>query len=255
MRRNTEDIAGAKPMGQGILAVDVGGLSVKVAVIDSQGALLSERVRRPTPQPCPPDRLLALVSELVRNLPPFDRISVGFPGVVRRGRILTAANLHSEKWFDFDLARAISRQLNDCPARVINDADMIGLAVVEGKGVELVVTLGTGFGTALLRDGELMPHMELAHHPIAGGLTYDQYLGDAALKTTGRSNWNDRLGHALGLLNILFHPDRVILTGGNARSVDIALPPNASIVPDVAGLSGGAALWRDGSPVSELFSG
>lgn len=243
-------------MGPGILCIDVGGLSVKAAVTDSQGILLSERVRSVTPHPCPPDRLLDLVLEIIPGLPAFNRISMGFPGVIRQGRVFTAANLQSDEWFGFDLAQAVSRRLGDYPARVINDADMIGLAVNTGKGLEVVVTLGTGFGTALLRNGELMPHMELAHHPIAEGRTYDQFLGDAALKAIGRSHWNDRLGHALGLLNILFHPDGIILTGGNARNIDLSLlPPNVSIAPDVAGLSGGAALWREASPLSELFSG
>ncbi|MBL4610227.1 ROK family protein [Halopseudomonas sp.] len=242
-------------MGPGILSVDVGGLSVKAAVTDSQGVLLSERVRSATPHPCPPDRLLDLVVELVRDLPDFNRISVGFPGVVRRGCVLTAANLQSELWFGFDLAQAVSARLGGYPARVINDADMIGLAVCSGKGVEVVITLGTGFGTAVLRDGELMPHMELAHHPVAEGHSYDQYLGDAALKAIGKAHWNDRLAHALGLVNILFHPDGIILTGGNARNIVVALPPNARIASDLAGIAGGAALWRETSALSELFSG
>jgi polyphosphate glucokinase len=242
-------------MGPGILSVDIGGLSVKAAVVDHQGTFLSERLRSPTPHPCEPGRVLALIADLVQHLPAFDRISVGFPGVVRKGCILTAANLQSERWLDFDLAGAVSERFGGYPTRVINDADMIGLAVANGAGVEVVITLGTGFGTALLRDGELMPHMELAHHPIADGQTYDTYLGDAALKAIGHSQWNNRLGHALGLVNTLLRPDGIILTGGNARHIDMSLPANASIVSDGAGIAGGAALWRDKSALSDLFSG
>lgn len=242
-------------MGPGILAVDIGGISIKAAVLDAQGKLLTERLRVPTPHPCPPDLLVSMVTDLVKNLPPFDRISIGFPGVIRKGRILTAANLQSEQWFGFDLAQALSARLGNYPARIINDADMIGLALIGGEGLELVVTLGTGVGTALFRDGELMPHMELAHHPIADGRSYDQYLGDAELKRVGKLHWNDRVGHALGLLNILFHPDRILLSGGNAHNIDIAPPPNARILPDVLGMSGGAALWRDDNRLSDLFSG
>lgn len=240
----------------GILAIDIGGTSIKAAVLDIHGSLLSERLRVPTPHPCPPETLIELVMGLVQNLPAFDRISIGFPGVIRKGLVLTAANLQSHEWFGYDLAAALSARLGNHPARIINDADMIGLAVIAGEGLEVVVTLGTGFGTALFRNGELMPHMELAHHPIVNGRTYDQYLGDSELKRIGHQRWNDRLGQALGLLNILFHPDRIIFTGGNARNIDIALPPNTSIVPDVIGMSGGAALWREGeNRLSELFSG
>lgn len=242
-------------MGADILAIDIGGISIKAAVLDSQGTLLSELLRVPTPHPCPPDRLISVISAMAQDLPAYERIAIGFPGVIRKGRILTAANLQSEKWFGFDLAQALSAELGGYPARIINDADMIGLALIEGEGLELVVTLGTGVGTALFRDGELMPHMELAHHPIANGLTYDQYLGDAELKRIGKLHWNDRLGHALGLLNVLFHPDRILLSGGNSRSIDTALPPNASIVPDVAGISGGAALWHEDVRLPDLFSG
>ncbi|WP_373186060.1 ROK family protein [Halopseudomonas sp.] len=242
-------------MAADILAIDIGGTSIKTAVLDSQGKLLSKRLRVPTPHPCPPDLLVSLVTDLVQDLPAFERISIGFPGVIRKGRILTAANLQSEKWFGYDLAQALSARLGGCPARILNDADMIGLALIAGQGIELVVTLGTGFGSALFRNGDLMPHMELAHHPVADNRTYDQYLGDAELKRIGKLHWNDRIGHALGLLNTLFHPDHILLSGGNARNIDVALPPNAQIMPDAIGIAGGAALWREDNQLSELFSG
>ncbi len=247
-------------MDAGILAIDIGGLSIKVAVLDARGNLLTERTRMPTPHPCPPELLINIVESMVQTLPAYDRISIGFPGVIRQGRILTAANLQSAQWFGFDLARALSETLGGYPARIVNDADMIGLSLNEGAGLELVVTLGTGVGTALFRDGELMPHMELAHHPITTGQTYDQYLGDAELKRIGRLHWNDRLGHALGLLNVLFHPDRIILSGGNARNVDLELTANVRIVPDVMGIRGGAALWQDKhwreeTALPQMFSG
>lgn len=232
-------------MTTGILAVDIGGLSIKAAVLDIQGQMLTERVRIVTPHPCPPGLLLDLVTNLVRDMPAFDRISVGFPGVVRQGRVLTAANLQSDEWIGFELARQLSARLGHYPTRVINDADMIGFALIDGVGLELVVTLGTGFGTAVFRDGELMPHMELAHHPIAEGRTYDQYLGDAELKRIGSTTWNERLGLAVGLLNTLFHPDQILLGGGNARYVSLNLPANTRIVSEVRGMSGGAALWRE----------
>jgi len=228
----------------GILTIDVGGTGIKAVVLDDNGLPACERVQAPTPQPCPPAALLATIAELVRPLPSYDRISIGFPGVIRDGRVLTAANLHSDLWVGLDLAKAISSQLGGRPARIINDADMAGFALISGKGIELVVTLGTGFGSALFRDGLLMAHMELAHHPVVDNETYDQYLGDGALKRIGKEQWNARLTHVVKLLEILLHPDQIVLSGGNARHIDTKLPESVRIVTDGTGISGGAALWR-----------
>jgi polyphosphate glucokinase len=121
---------------------------------------------------------------------------------------------------------------------------MQGLAIVAGTGLELVVTLGTGVGTALFRDGVLMPHMELAHHPIHDDKTYDQYLGNAALEEKGRKHWNERVGKVLGVLYTLLHYDRLYFGGGNAKKLELKLPQNVSIASNDAGLRGGAELWK-----------
>lgn len=230
-------------MSAGILAIDIGGTAVKAAVLDNAGTPLCERVRVPTPRPCPPERLLSLINELVRSLPAYDRIAVGFPGAVRDGRVLTAANLGNAPWVDFPLEQTLAERLGH-PTHLLNDADMQGFALIEGIGLELVVTLGTGFGTAWFRHGELMPHLEIAHHPISGNRTYDQYLGNEALKRVGKARWNARLGYALEILERTLRPDRIILAGGNARLVELALSERVKIKPDAAGISGGAALWR-----------
>lgn len=231
-------------MKPGILVIDIGGSGIKAAVVDEQGELQSERVRVPTPHPCLPSVLLDTVEQLVARCPPYNRISVGFPGAIRNGLILTAANLDSREWIGFDLPDALSKRLGNLPVRIINDADLQGFALIQGKGLELVLTLGTGFGSALFRDGHLMPHMELAHHPVYDNLTYDQYLGNAALAHIDAQIWNERLLHVLGLLDILLHADRIILTGGNVRLVNFELPSTVSIAPSDTGIGGGAALWR-----------
>lgn len=234
-------------MAPGILAIDIGGTSVKAAVLDDTGTPLCERVRGPTPRPCPPETLLALLGNLVAPLPAYDRIAVGFPGAVRDGRVLTAANLGNAPWVDYPLEETIARQLGQ-PTQLLNDADMQGFALIEGAGLELVITLGTGFGTAWFRHGELMPHLEIAHHPIRSNRTYDQYLGDDALKRVGRRRWNARLDYALDVLQRILRPDSIILAGGNARLVDLDLPDHVVIKPDAVGISGGAALWRSTRP-------
>jgi polyphosphate glucokinase len=226
------------------LAIDVGGSGLKASVVDESGRLLTERVRVDTPVGSPPGEIVEALARLVAPLGPFDRASVGFPGVVRAGRVFTAPNLDNEGWKGFDLAAALGRALGK-PVRVANDADVQGLAVIEGKGVEMVVTLGTGFGTGLYLDGRLAPHLELSHHPFRKGETYDEQLGNAARKRVGNRKWNRRVRKAIRTLRALTSFDRLYIGGGNAKKLDFELDPDVRIVGNEAGLKGGVALWRD----------
>ena len=234
-----------KKQQAGILSIDVGGSHLKADVLDDVGKSAAQRIRVPTPQPCPPDVLVKLVTEMVAGLPPFDRISIGFPGVICRGKVMTAVNLGNDAWVGYPLERSLSQALGGHPAKLINDADMQGFGLIKGKGLEFVVTLGTGMGTGLFLDGELMPHMELAHHPLKKGKTYEQLLGNVAYQDAGKKKWNKRLHLALRTINVLLSPDRIYLGGGNADYVDPdGLPENVSIGDNKAGIVGGAALWR-----------
>ncbi len=235
-------------MSAGILAIDVGGSGLKAAVIDDTGKLLSDRIRVPTPHPCPPALCVETLAGLVAPLTGYDRISIGFPGVVREGKVLTAPNLGTEAWAGFALAEAVSATLDGHPVRMINDAEMQGFGIVKGEGLELVVTLGTGCGTALFRNGELMPHMELAHHPIHEDKTYDEWLGRAALDEAGKKHWSKRVHKMIDILFVLLHYDHLYLGGGNAKHVEGDLPPTVSVASNEAGLEGGAALWRASKP-------
>jgi len=217
--------------------------------------MLVDRVRVPTSYPCRPDGMVRTLTELVRPLPPYDRVSAGFPGMVRGGLVLsaphfvtvagpgstTSADLERE-WDHFDLAGALAEALGK-PARVVNDADMQGAAVVEGVGLELVITLGTGFGTAVFHDGRLAPHLEIAHQRFRKGETYDEQLGDAARKRIGEAKWNTRVEEAVKTLDALLFFDRVHIGGGNSRRVTVDLGPKATIVDNSAGILGGIKLW------------
>jgi polyphosphate glucokinase len=226
------------------LAIDVGGSGLKAAIVDETGRMLTDRVRVETPVGSPPAEIVEVLARLVSPLGAFDRASVGFPGVVRGGRVLTAANLDNAGWKDFDLAAALTRALGK-PVRVANDADVQGLAVIAGKGVEVVVTLGTGFGTGLYLDGRLAPHLELSHHAFRKGETYEEQLGNAARKRVGNRKWNRRLRKAIRALRALTTFDHLYIGGGNARKIDFELDPDVSVVANDAGLRGGVALWRD----------
>jgi polyphosphate glucokinase len=229
-------------MGKQTLAVDIGGSGVKVLVLDEAGQPMGDRDRLETPQPATPEAIVAVILTLAADKT-FDRISVGFPGVVRQGITETAVNLCSE-WINFDLATALSSQLGK-PTRVINDADMQGLGAITGQGVELVITLGTGIGSALFLSGKLIPNLELGHHPFRKGETYEEQLGRVALDRDGKKKWNDRLQKAVSLLDRIFNYDTLYLGGGNTKHILADLPTRVTIVPNVAGLLGGIALWKD----------
>ncbi|MBD2665959.1 ROK family protein [Richelia sinica FACHB-800] len=225
------------------LSVDIGGSGVKTMVLDITGKPLTERGRLETPQPATPEVVINAIAVLAANQGEFHRVSVGFPGVVRSGVTETAVNLHSS-WVGFDLATELSHRL-DKPVRVINDADMQGLGAIAGKGVELVITLGTGFGSALFVDGKLVPNMEMGHHYFRKGKTYEQQLGRAALEKIGEKKWNKRLKKAINSLQHLFNYDCLYIGGGEAVRVNLELPLNVKLIPNITGLLGGIALWRN----------
>jgi len=229
-------------MGKQTLSVDIGGSGIKVMVLDEEGMPLTERDRRDTPQTPSPSVVISTVKQLAAAKE-FDRVSVGFPGVVRNGVTETAVNLTPE-WINFDLATALADALGK-PTRAINDADMQGLGAIAGIGVELVVTLGTGFGSALFLNGQLVPNLEMGHHPFRKGETYEQQLGRAALDRIGKKRWSDRLQKAISTLQHLFNFDTLYLGGGNTKFITIGLPPAVKVVPNVSGLLGGITLWKE----------
>jgi polyphosphate glucokinase len=246
------------------LVFDVGGTGLKATVLDAKGQPEHDRVRIETTYPCPPDRLMTDLVGLTKGLPPFQRVSVGFPGVVKDGHVVTAPHFvtahgpgsrvkHSlvEAWASFDLAGRLATALG-VPVRVANDCDVQGAGDVRGKGLEFVLTLGTGLGSAVFRDGRLALHLELAHHPAVTGDTYNDYIGNEARKRIGAKRWNGRVRKALLALNALILPDAILLGGGNAAKIDAArlqkdLPDVAAkvrMVGNEGGLLGGIRLWE-----------
>ncbi|WP_415767910.1 ROK family protein [Paraburkholderia sp. J69-1] len=240
---------------ENILAIDIGGTGLKAAIIDAQGNMRTERVRVATPHPCPPDLLVetlrTLVAPLIQQYP-ATHVSIGFPGFVRDNHVLTAPHLGVEGWSDVPLAQKLGERLGIASVRMINDAEMQGFAAIEGHGLEFVLTLGTGAGTALFRDGELMPHLELAHHPVSKKHAYDEYIGDAARRKAGNKRWNQRVQKVIGILESLVHYDKLWIGGGNAERLSFDLPPNVATVPNDRGIEGGARLWHPRSVREKL---
>lgn len=225
------------------LAIDIGGTGVKALLLDAAGGQLTERVREETPRPATPDAILAMLLPLVRPLGEYERISVGFPGVVTDGVVRTAANL-DKSWENFDLAGTLKRMLGK-PARVINDAGVQGYGAVRGAGVEMVLTFGTGMGCALFHDGRYVPNLELAHHPFRNRKTYEDYVGGKAFDRIGKKRWNKRVQRVVAQVLPIWNPARLYLGGGNSKHIKFELPEHVEVVPNVAGLLGGIALWKE----------
>lgn len=225
-----------------ILSIDIGGSHIKATILNSKGELQKDYEKVVTPTPANPENVIIAIKKLVENFPGYNHISVGFPGYVRDGVVKTAPNLGTEDWKDVDFAEKLTKELGK-PTKVVNDADMQGLGVVSGKGFEMVLTLGTGFGTALLMNGHLLPHLEIAHHPISKKNTYDEYIGEKALEKEGKKKWNERMVKVFEVLKTVFNYDTLYIGGGNADKLTFKLDDNMKIVTNEDGIKGGSRLW------------
>ncbi len=239
------------------LAIDIGGTGFKAGILDAAGTMITERVRVETPYPCLPTTLISTLLELVKPLGDYQRVSVGFPGLVRLGKVINIPSLSRTEyggppdadlvaaWSGFDLAQALAAAFS-VPVKVANDADVQGCAVVAGEGFEFVMTLGTGVGTALFSAGVLLPHLELGHAPFRKGDTVEDQLGNAAREEIGNERWSKRVLKAIEAYDQYLFFDRIYLGGGNAKHIKHELPANATIVSNTAGITGGLKIWSMG---------
>jgi polyphosphate glucokinase len=225
------------------MCIDIGGSGLKAMLLDAKGQPVSERQRVLTPEVPTPKAVLKGLAELRKMLPDFDRVSVGFPGVIKRGVTYTAANLHPA-WYEFPLEMELEK-LWKRPVRVANDASVQGYGAIKGDGVELALTLGTGLGSSLFTDGRLCPGLELGHHPWLKDREYEDYLGRRGLDKYGKKRWNKLLQAAIEQTYKLFNWDHLYLGGGNTKKIDFKPGKNIEIVSNEAGLLGGVALWRE----------
>ena len=171
-----------KPLKPFTLAIDIGGTGLKMIVLDKKGRPITKRGKMPTPRPAKPNAIIDVLMSMILDQGEFDRISVGFPGVVLHGVIKTAPNL-DKSWQNYPLQRELEK-LTGKDTIVANDADVQGYGDVKGKGLEMMITLGTGMGSAIFIDGILVPNLELGHHPFKKNHTYEDLLGKKGLENT-----------------------------------------------------------------------
>jgi len=221
------------------LVVDIGATGIKATVLNDLSRPVGQRLRRETPPSGMPGEVMDVVESLAKHHEPYDRVAIGFPGVIINGIVKQAPKLAPE-WQDYNIAEVLEARLKR-PVRVANDADVQGFGAIAGTGVELVVTLGTGVGTSLFIDGRLVPNVELGKDK----------LSDAALQQVGKKQWNKRLSKFIQKLEAAFHFNRLYIGGGNSCKVDVTkLPANVTVVSNLNGLIGGIALWRNGVEAS-----
>lgn len=236
-----------------VYGIDIGGSGIKGAPVDTEtGALIAERVRIKTPQPATPGAIVRTAAQVVRKAGWDGPVGCGFPAVVKDGIVHTAANIDKSA-IGFDLGGALGKELG-VPVGAVNDADAAGLAEMRwgaGRGVEgmvMMLTLGTGIGTALFTQGRLMPNSEFGHLLIRER--------EAELRASDRirkqedlswKQWAKRLNEYLATMEALFWPDLIIVGGGVSKKADKFVPKletRAKIVPaqmlNIAGIAGAA---------------
>lgn len=233
-----------QPIGpeEKILSIDIGGSRIKGTLLDIDGNVLIDYQRITTPKFAGPENVIQGIVDLSRNFGEFTKVSIGFPGYVRAGIVYTAPNLGTNKWRKTNLNELLTDALHK-PVRIVNDADLQGLGVASGKDLEMVITLGTGFGSALLMDGTLLPHLEIGQHPFTRRKTYDQFVGNNALEDIGPEKWNKRLQKVISILKTVFNYDHLFISGGNAKKIKFHLDKNITLVSNMDGIKGGAKLW------------
>jgi polyphosphate glucokinase len=241
------------------LAIDCGGGGIKGTVLDETGTMRAQPIRVPTPYPLPTSLFVQTLADLGAALPRADRATVGLPGMIRHGVVVTTPHYVTRtgprsrvlpelvaQWNGFDAQTNLSQAFG-MPTRVLNDAEIHGAGVIAGQGLELVLTLGTGLGCAIFDGGRLAPHLELSQAPVRWGLSYDTYIGEPERARLGAALWSRRVARMVEGLRPVFLWDRLYIGGGNSRyitpTVLARLGDDVVIVPNTAALVGGARIW------------
>jgi len=240
-----------------ILGIDIGGSGIKGAVINSEsGEFIEDRYRIPTPQPATPKAIAKKVAKIAQHFNWNGNIGCGFPAALPNGIVKNASNI-DESWISINVSELFSEETK-CETFVLNDADAAGLAEmkfgagINFNGVVLIITIGTGLGTALFTKGKLLPNTEFGHILLNGKIA-EHYASDAVRKNEGLSwkKWAKRFNEYLLRMEVLLSPDLIILGGGASKKSEKYfkhLTTSAEVIPaqllNHAGIIG-AALFAE----------
>jgi len=224
------------------LSIDVGSSHVKAQVMGPRGAPRTDELKVDTPESLTPRTLTRVLTDVAAELEPFDRVSVGLPGIVHDGIVYSLPVLGERRMKRFEIVNVLERRLGR-PVRAANDAEMHGLGVIRRRGVELVLTLGTGLGTALYLDGELGSRLQFLDSPDGDEPDGGAY-GDDALDDLGTKRWSKRVHRLIETMRHLTNFDRCYVGGGNAKRIRGRLAKGVTRVDNSAARLGGVRLWE-----------
>jgi polyphosphate glucokinase len=241
------------------LTVDCGGTGIKASVLDKSGKVLIDFPYLKTPYPLSPSKLIGIIQDFVKADLRIKRVTVGLPGMIRNGKVVviphyinangprSAVDPNLKKaWYGFDMQSILQKRLK-IPSLVLNDAELHAAAVIEGKGLETVLTFGTGLGSAIFSDGNLAPHLEISHATIRYGKSIDTWIGEQARRRMGNQLWSRRVKSLIQELYPMIIWDKLYIGGGNAQRISKSALKSfdykVKIIPNSAGVTGGVKAW------------
>jgi polyphosphate glucokinase len=241
------------------LTVDCGGTGIKASVLDKTGKVLIDFPYLKTPYPLSPSKLIGIIQDFVKADLRIKRVTVGLPGMIRNGKVVVIPHYINgygprstmdpnlkKAWYGFDMQSSLQKRLK-LPTLVLNDAEVHAAAVIEGKGLETVLTFGTGLGSAIFSDGKLAPHLEISHATIRYGKSIDAWIGEQARRRMGNQLWSRRVKSLIQELYPMIVWDKLYIGGGNAQRISKSALKSfdykVKIIPNSAGVTGGVKAW------------
>ena len=241
------------------LTVDCGGTGIKASVLDKGGKVLIDFPYLKTPYPLSPSKLISIIDDFVNADNRIKRVTVGLPGMIRGGKVIVIPHYvnasgprgvldpHLKKaWYGFEMQSMLKKKLK-LPTLVLNDAEVHASAVITGKGLETVLTFGTGLGSAIFSDGVIAPHLEISHATIRYGKSIDSWIGEQARRRLGNQLWSRRVKSLIQELYPMIIWDKLYIGGGNAQRISKSALKSfdykVKIIPNSAGVTGGVKAW------------
>ena len=241
------------------LTVDCGGTGIKASMLDKGGKVLIDFPYLKTPYPLSPSKLISIIDDFVKADNRIKRVTLGLPGMIRGGKVIVIPHYvnasgprgvvdpHLKKaWYGFDMQTMLKKKIK-LPTLVLNDAEVHASAVITGKGLETVLTFGTGLGSAIFSDGVIAPHLEISHATIRYGKSIDSWIGEQARRRLGNQLWSRRVKSLIQELYPMIIWDKLYIGGGNAQQISKSALKSfdykVKIIPNSAGVTGGVKAW------------